>query len=42
MSVAAATKPLPEKKPVKFSNLLLGAGLNMYVFQFAEIGRIVY
>jgi hypothetical protein len=31
MSVVAATKPVPEKKPVKFSNLLLGAGLNMYV-----------
>ena len=29
MSVAIA-KPLPEKKPVKFSNLLLGAGLNMF------------
>jgi hypothetical protein len=42
MSVAAATKPLPEKKPVKFSNLLLGAGLNMYVFQLAEMGRIMY
>jgi hypothetical protein len=42
MSVAAVTKPLPEKKPVKFSNLLLGAGLNMYVFRFAEIRRIAY
>jgi hypothetical protein len=32
MSVVAASKPaVPEKKPVKFSNLLLGAGLNMYV-----------
>jgi hypothetical protein len=39
MSVAAATKPLPEKKPVKFSNLLLGAGLNMYVSSSQTEGR---
>jgi hypothetical protein len=36
MSVAAVSKPVPEKKPVKFSNLLLGAGLNMYVLQLVE------
>jgi len=30
MSVAVAPKPLPEKKPVKVSNQLLGAGLNMF------------
>jgi hypothetical protein len=30
MSVKVAGNPVPEKKPVKFSNLLLGAGLNMF------------
>lgn len=30
MSVAAVSPPKLEKKPVKFSNLLLGAGLNMF------------
>jgi hypothetical protein len=28
--VVVAPTPLPEKKPIKFSNLLLGAGLNMF------------
>jgi hypothetical protein len=27
---ATAEKPTLEKKPVKFSNLLLGAGLNLF------------
>jgi hypothetical protein len=30
MSVAVASPPKLEKKPVKFSNLLLGAGLNLF------------
>lgn len=36
----AVTKPnavMPEKKPVKFSNLLLGAGLNM--FEVTTLGQ---
>ena len=38
MSLAIAQKPaLPEKKPVKFSNLLLGAGLNM--FEVTTLGQ---
>lgn len=47
MSAVAATPPLPappapavnklEKKPVKFSNLLLGAGLNM--FEVTTLGQ---
>lgn len=32
-----ATKPKLEKKPVKFSNLLLGAGLNM--FEVTTLGQ---
>merc|ERR1711964_134631 len=36
MSVAASNQPL-EKKPVKFSNLLLGAGLNM--FEVTTLGQ---
>lgn len=42
--VAAATLPAPigsdktlEKKPIKFSNLLLGAGLNM--FEVTTLGQ---
>ncbi|PSS09187.1 hypothetical protein M430DRAFT_146854 [Amorphotheca resinae ATCC 22711] len=37
MSAVAAAKPLPEKKPVKFSNLLLGAGLNL--FEVTSLGQ---
>jgi hypothetical protein len=38
MSLAIAPKPaLPEKKPVKFSNLLLGAGLNL--FEVTTLGQ---
>lgn len=43
MSAIAAAPPLPakpdkaEKKPVKFSNLLLGAGLNM--FEVTTLGQ---
>ena len=33
----AATAPKLEKKPVKFSNLLLGAGLNM--FEVTTLGQ---
>ncbi|KAI9053892.1 hypothetical protein LZ554_002837 [Drepanopeziza brunnea f. sp. 'monogermtubi'] len=36
MSVAATKKPI-EKKPIKFSNLLLGAGLNM--FEVTTLGQ---
>ena len=42
MSVVAASKPVPEKKPVKFSNLLLGAGLNMYVLQLLRNEEVEY
>ncbi len=42
MSVQAALAPAPsattiEKKPVKFSNLLLGAGLNL--FEVTTLGQ---
>lgn len=39
MSAALAinASPVPEKKPVKFSNLLLGAGLNM--FEVTTLGQ---
>jgi hypothetical protein len=38
MSAVISTKPaIPEKKPVKFSNLLLGAGLNM--FEVTTLGQ---
>jgi hypothetical protein len=38
MSATIASKPaIPEKKPVKFSNLLLGAGLNM--FEVTTLGQ---
>jgi hypothetical protein len=39
MSAAAARVDgaMPEKKPVKFSNLLLGAGLNM--FEVTTLGQ---
>ena len=41
MSAASAMPPLtekkPEKKPIKFSNLLLGAGLNM--FEVTTLGQ---
>jgi hypothetical protein len=37
MSVAVASRPKLEKKPVKFSNLLLGAGLNM--FEVSTLGQ---
>jgi hypothetical protein len=37
MSVAIAPTVMPEKKPVKFSNLLLGAGLNM--FEVTTLGQ---
>jgi hypothetical protein len=38
MSVAITAKPqMPEKKPVKFSNLLLGAGLNL--FEVTTLGQ---
>ena len=38
MSLATTQKNvLPEKKPVKFSNLLLGAGLNM--FEVTTLGQ---
>lgn len=37
MSVAVASRPKLEKKPIKFSNLLLGAGLNM--FEASTLGQ---
>jgi hypothetical protein len=38
MSATIGSKPaIPEKKPVKFSNLLLGAGLNM--FEVTTLGQ---
>lgn len=38
MSAVISSKPaVPEKKPVKFSNLLLGAGLNM--FEVTTLGQ---
>ena len=37
MSVAVASRPKLEKKPIKFSNLLLGAGLNM--FEVSTLGQ---
>jgi len=40
MAEAALAKgqPVLEKKPVKFSNLLLGAGLNM--FEVTTLGQV--
>ncbi len=41
VATSAATPPLPggvpEKKPIKFSNLLLGAGLNL--FEVTTLGQ---
>lgn len=37
MSATLAAPPKLEKKPVKFSNLLLGAGLNM--FEVTTLGQ---
>ena len=37
LTMDAAAKPKLEKKPVKFSNLLLGAGLNM--FEVTTLGQ---
>jgi hypothetical protein len=37
MSAAIAEKPQLEKKPVKFSNLLLGSALNM--FEVSTLGQ---
>ncbi len=37
MSVTVASRPKLEKKPIKFSNLLLGAGLNM--FEVSTLGQ---
>jgi hypothetical protein len=35
--MSVVSKPVAEKKPVKFSNLLLGAGLNM--FEVTTLGQ---
>lgn len=37
LAMDATTRPTIEKKPVKFSNLLLGAGLNM--FEVTTLGQ---
>jgi hypothetical protein len=37
LAIAPPKQALPEKKPVKFSNLLLGAGLNM--FEVTTLGQ---
>ena len=37
LAIAPPKPALPEKKPVKFSNLLLGAGLNM--FEVTTLGQ---
>jgi hypothetical protein len=37
MSSVVASPPVLEKKPVKFSNLLLGAGLNL--FEVTTLGQ---
>lgn len=37
MSAAALEQPKLEKKPVKFSNLLLGSGLNL--FEVSTLGQ---
>ncbi|CCX29863.1 mitochondrial carrier domain-containing protein [Pyronema domesticum] len=37
MAITASTNPVGEKKPISFSNLLLGAGLNM--FEVTTLGQ---
>lgn len=39
-TTSAASAPKLEKKPVKFSNLLLGAGLNL--FEVTSLGQVWY
>ena len=41
-SVPVAPGGIPQKKPISYSNLLLGAGLNMFEYVYSHINKTIW